>query len=378
MRTSQWMWSNPSGWSLKQGEGISEANTLVLAFGDVDEIGNDARYTELQELFPGATVIMSSTAGEILDEEVKDNSIVATAMHFEKTNLKLAEVNVSECADSFECGKAIADQLEHEGLRHVFLISDGVMVNGDELVNALNNYFPQDVLITGGLAADKGRFTQTLVGLNGIPVNGKIVAVGFYGKELLVGHGSFGGWDEFGPIRRVTKSKGNVLFELDQQDALQLYKTYLGPKKEQLPQSALLFPLSVKKPNEEGTLVRTILSINEDDGSMVFAGDIPEGSEVRFMMANFDKLIDGASEAARTSMSMQDENPSCVVMISCIGRKIVLDQRVEEEVESVKDIFGSDVVYNGFYSNGEISPLVANAKCSLHNQTMTITTYNEL
>ncbi len=377
MKVEQLSWNAAKGWSVEKDAGLKESANFVLCFGGIDEVHKPDRFAELKSKYPNAHIVCGSTAGEIIDDRVQDESITATAIFYEKTKLEFIEINVADYEDSYQCGKAIQDQLLKDDLSHILVISDGSMVNGDKLVAGINKNLPKNIVVTGGLAADAGRFTKTYVGLDKAPESGKIVAIGHYGNSLTIGHGSKGGWDEFGPIRTVTKSKGNVLYELDGQNALSLYKKYLGDKAAELPGSALLFPLSLYQ-DDGSQLVRTILSIDEEEGSMTFAGDLPENAEVRLMMANFDRLIDGAANAAEDSMEgLTDANPSFVLMISCIGRKIVLDQRIEEEVESVKEIFGDDVIYTGFYSNGEISPVMSSVACSLHNQTMTITTYSE-
>jgi len=356
---------------------LSSKANLVLVFGTIDEIGNKQHFTDIRIKYPNANILLCSTAGEIVDNRVEDDSIIVTAIYFEKTRLEFFKIKIDEDINSYQCGEIIASNLVSNDLKHVLVLSDGFKVNGDELVEALNNNCPKSVLITGGLAADNGKFNETLVGLNEPPTSGNIVAVGFCGDDLLISHGSQGGWDEFGPTRIVTKSTGNILFELDGKNALELYKTYLGDKADELPGSALLFPLAVY--GEDGkTIVRTIISIDEKMGSMTFAGDIPINATVRFMMANFDRVIDGAYDAAKDSLiQSNNRRPSLVLMVSCVGRKLVLGQRIDEEIECVKEIFGEDVIYAGFYSNGEISPVLNSSKCSLHNQTMTITTYAE-
>ena len=124
--------------------------------------------------------------------------------------------------------------------------------------------------------------------------------------------------------------------------------------------------------------VRTVLAINEDARSMTFAGDVPVGSSARFMRANFERLVDGAGEAAQTSrQALGSHRPELAILISCVGRKLVLKQRVEEEVETVREAVGEETVLAGFYSYGEISPFFKAGRCELHNQTMTITTLSE-
>ncbi|MBE9562318.1 MAG: FIST C-terminal domain-containing protein, partial [Proteobacteria bacterium] len=255
-------------------------------------------------------------------------------------------------------------------------LSDGHLINGSDLVKGLSEILPKNVSITGGLAGDGAKFEKTLVSLNTIPEAGNIALVGFYGDRLTVGYGSMGGWDSFGPERIITRSEGNVLYELDNQSALKLYKEYLGEQAEGLPSTGLLFPLSIWAEENEEPLVRTILSVDEENQSMTFAGDVPTGFHARLMKANFDRLVAGASTAAE---KIADSNPDLAILISCVGRKLVLAQRIEEEVEGVRDILGEDTVLTGFYSYGEISPFTAapEAMCKLHNQTMTITTFSE-
>lgn len=271
----------------------------------------------------------------------------------------------------------LAQQLDQHNLSNVLIISDGQHVNGSELVRGLQRSLGTNTLITGGLAGDGVRFTKTLVGLNNDASENFIGAVAFYGDALSVASGSVGGWDPFGPQRLITRSKGNILYELDGQPALDVYKKYLGEYAAQLPSAGLLFPLSIKNGGNY-SLVRTILAVNEADNSLVFAGNMPEGYYARLMKAGFDRLIEGASEAAHQTLHAEhNEMPDLALLISCVGRKLVLNQRVEEEVEVIRDVYGAHTALAGFYSYGEISPSYNSPGPELHNQTMTITTFTE-
>jgi hypothetical protein len=375
MQTEQWTWTPDGSW---KGQALLGNDAqLVLAFGGIDEIPRPFVFDHLRKTYPKADIVCASTAGEIVGSNVLDGTICATAIFLEKTPHRCVVLDVPDYKDSFACGAAIRKALYSEDLRHILLISDGSLVNGDQLSEGINKDLPTHIVVTGGLAADAGRFNRTFVGFNETARTGRLVAIGFYGPHILVSHGSKGGWDEFGPIRKVTQSAGNVLFSLDGVNALEIYKKYLGPKASELPGAALLFPLCLLRP-DGSQLVRTILSIDEEKGSMTFAGDIPQGAAVQFMMANFDRLVDGATRAAEENTALLGTTtPELVLMISCVGRKIVLAQRVEEEVEAVHELFGNGPSYCGFYSNGEISPITEGVGCSLHNQTMTITTYSE-
>lgn len=350
---------------------------LVLCFASKLNLSDENIYKNFKAKFPTAEIAMASTAGEICQENVLDNSVVAVAMEFDKTVVQSTTVNIKDHKNTYEAAISLGKKLPKDDLSYILVFSDGSLVNGSELVKGLSTQVAKNILITGGLAGDDANFESTLVGLNKQPIEGEIMAIGFYGNSLTVTHGSQGGWDIFGLQKRVTNSASNVLLELEDQNALDLYKKYLGEESKKLPGSALLFPLSVTIPGATEPIVRTILSINEEDKSMTFAGDVPVGSEVRFMKANFDKIIQAASNAADQTIIERRDEPDFALLISCVGRKLILDTKIEAEIKSVSKSFDHKTIMAGFYSYGEISPVVSGGKCQLHNQTMTITSFYE-
>lgn len=381
MKIGQKKWTVESGWRELSSLPNGVAPGLVLVFGGRNVLKDEKLFQEIRSWYPSSHVVFCSTAGEILGTEVSDDSLTVSAIAFDATTLGFAIVDIDDAIHSERQGAALAQKLSRENLVHVLVFSDGLKVNGTALVKGLTDHLPESVSVTGGLVADGALFQETLLGLDVMPISGKIVAIGLYGDALRVGYGSFGGWDPFGPQRTITKSKNNVLYELDDQPALELYKRYLGERAKDLPGSGLLFPLSltVKTQQGETEVVRTVLSVDENEQSMTFAGDIPQGASAKLMKANFERLIDGASEASQVSMENFGENVAeFALLISCVGRKLVLKDRVEEEVEAVSHRLGSQVKLAGFYSYGEICPTAPTEKqCQLHNQTMTITTLRE-
>ena len=377
MKTRQTQWTASEGWSTVPRE-LDIAPQWVLVFGSRDVLEQDSALADLRGAFPDAAIVGCSTAGEICDVQVLDDSVVATAVEFESGWLEVSEVDLEEVEDSLAAGKALVDRLDLNDLVHVLVLSDGVKVNGSALVQGLVGALPPEVRVTGGLSGDGTAFERTVTVSEGRARSNRVVALGLYGDGITVGHGCLGGWDPFGPERVVTRSEGNVLYALDGKPALELYRRYLGPYADDLPSSALLFPLSLREAEGEGSVVRTILGVDAEAGSMTFAGDVPEGSYVRLMKANFDRLIDGAVGAAESSReNLGSSSADLAILISCVGRKIVLDQRTEEEAEGVREVLGPGPSMTGFYSYGEVSPLKPDAGCELHNQTMTITTVSE-
>ena len=379
MQIEQTRWLADRGWEPRPPASLIRAPQLVLAFGGTAVLGRRDLVREIRDAYAGAHILGCSTAGEIFDTRVTDDSLVATAVRFDHTRLEGAQIRIHSAEESFAAGRKLAQALPTEQLAHALVISEGLKINGSDLVRGITEHLPADVTVTGGLSADGARFGETLVFFNGEPKPDQVAILGFYGDRLRVGYASLGGWDPFGPIRLITRSQGQVLYELDGQSALELYKAYLGEHAQDLPASALLFPLSIQTEDGAEEVVRTVLGIDEDDRSMSFAGDMPTGAYARFMKANFDRLIDGAMGAAENCLTPIGERPApeLALLISCVGRKLVLNQRVEEEVEGVREVLGEDTVLAGFYSNGEISPFTPSARCQLHNQTMTITTFSE-
>lgn len=370
----------------------SSSAELVWVFGSDQPSFCGAAFDDLRRRFPAGVLFGCSTAGEVLDERVFDDSVAVTAVSFERssTRIQCAKTPLASKAESFAAGAALAHSLEREGLRHIFVLADGIECNGSDLVRGLRSVLPQHVTLSGGLAGDGTRFGQTFVMANDRPASHMAACVGLYGDDLELGFGSMGGWDPFGPLRRVTRAEGNVLFELDGQPALSLYRAYLGEAARDLPASGLLFPLSIRTQASSRPVVRTIVGINPDDASLTFVGDVPQGSIAQLMKANFDRLIDGASDAALSASSSAPssatktrseasmlESVDLAILVSCVGRKLVLKQRTEEEVEAVRAVLGPKPFMTGFYSYGEICSEGRQGDCDLHNQTMTVTTFRE-
>ena len=377
MKVNQFKWTQSKGWNpeLTKGSDVS----VLLVFGNRQQLQQSNILESLKSNFPQSIIIGGSTSGEILDNEVFDNSVVVTALTFEKTKIKLGFVDCDSNEKSFAAGEDLARNFEHSQLKHVLVMSNGLHVNGTELARGMSKVLPPNVAVTGGLAGDAADFTETYVVTNEIQSSVGVAAIGLYGDNLNINYGSAGGWRGFGPERTVTKSEGSTLYELDENNALDLYKIYLGDKQKELPGSALLFPLMITRADETKGLVRTILSVDDTKQSMTFAGDISQGATAQLMRANTENLIEGASDAAKACVPESSiyNGDQLAILVSCVGRKLVMKQRVEEEVEIVKEIIGDNTKIAGFYSYGELAPYENNASCELHNQTMTITLISE-
>jgi hypothetical protein len=375
VQTEQLTWRAGKWWQLSAG--ARRDAHLVLYFGSNDALETEGWYRDLRTMYPDAHLVGCTSGGQIQQAEISETGIAAVAVRFAATRLRIATESVVESSQSHAYGAALGRQLFAEDLVGVFVLSDGLNVNGSELVRGLRSTLGNAVRVSGGLAGDGARFAQTRVGADALPQPLTIAAIGFYGSAVRFSCGSGGGWDTFGVPRRVTRSVGNELFELDGKPALDLYERYLGEEAEGLPGTALLYPLKIWDPERPShDVVRTVLAVNREARSMIFAGDIPQGSKAQLMRGEFTRLAAGATEAAGQAATKQAEcgaQGGLALLISCIGRRLLMGQRIVDEIQAVREVLSADTPQLGFYSYGEIAPHCVSGVCELHNQTMTVT-----
>lgn len=371
------------GWSAPFPD-LDSDTTLILIFAAPEFITTPEPIKTLAHHYPKSKIIGCSTAGEISGAAILDKSISVAIVRFAHTTIKIVKKELSSAEHSFATGQHLAHQLEENNLRSIFVLSTGLDINGTALVEGFNTLKNKKIVITGGLAGDGARFKQTWVIWNGEIYSNHVVAVGLYGHYIKIGHASRGGWDIFGPERRITRSKDNILYELDGKPALALYKEYLGERSAELPASGLLFPLAIRQDIADARqLVRTILAVDKKTQSLTFAGEMPMGYLAQLMRANFERIIASANSAAETAIKhifdhpqLRITDPILTVAISCVGRRLLLGERTEEELESIIEALPATAQQVGFYSYGELSPYTT-GNCDLHNQTMTLTIFRE-
>jgi hypothetical protein len=383
MQLEQRVWSPEHNWQPafegRDGSSLGERAQLVLLFGAVDDVRASECFARVKAHYPRAHIVGCTTAGLIQDARVVDGMVTLTAVAFEHTRVELVQTHIDGVDDSLAAGQRLARALDPNGLRHVFVLSEGLKVNASELVHGIDAALPAGITVSGGCAGDGNRLETTHVWGDSAPTEGNVVGLGFYGERLKIGVSAIGGWRPFGPDRVITRSEANVLLEFDGRPALALYKQYLGKYADELPASGLMFPLELQGDEEGRRVLRAILSVNESEQSITYAGNVPQGAQARFMFATIDDLIQGTHAAAKETMQRLGAfPPQLSILVSCNGRRYVLKQRTEEEVEAVKEALGSQACLTGFYSYGEIAPAETGGRSQLHNETMTITSFAEV
>lgn len=371
MKISQIRWSEKTGW--ERASNFFANADLVLVFADNNYFQTDGCYIQLQEMFPQAHIVGCSTSGSVMGVTISDGDMVATAVKLERSNIKVALIDLNPNMRATELGISLMAKLADSNLRHVIVFSDGQQVNGSDLAKGLNQ---AGIPVTGGLAGDGVRFGKTWVMAGSPARTGRIAALGFYGG-VTIRSGCFAGWEEFGAERIITKSEGNVVYEIDGEPALDLYKKYLGEQANELPASGLRFPMSIQMTKADRAVIRTLLAVDEVAHSLTFAGDMPQGHLCKLMRTDLDNLIDSAGLAAAEAQPANQIETGLCLLVSCVGRRLVMGQATEDELDIVQEKLGAKTYITGFYSYGELAPFSNIMQCQLHNQTMTLTTIYE-
>lgn len=360
--------------------------SMVFVFGAPTRTGSDRHVDDedfLELLYPVAdplreiahawadhAVLGCSTPGQLLDASCPTAPVVAVVARFERTSLRPVQVDVARAGGPRAAGRAVADQLADPTLRAVFALGDAGSLHGEAFAAGFAERLP-GVPLAGGLAGELDTRVESWTLVDGERRTGWVGAVGLYGPYVELGFGSAGGWDVFGPERLVTQSYGNVLYELDGKPALPLYREYLGELGDELPEAAAAFPMAVRD-LEDRTVIRSVWSVNPATESLRFAADMPQGAVAQLMRASTDRLVQGAHLAARQARIGGEE---LAIAVSCVGRRRVLRDRCDEELDAALEAFEPTTRMVGFYSFGSWSPAIGGS--DLHNQSMTITTVRE-
>jgi len=347
---------------------------LVLVFGSVKRFGEAKLQSILKARYPTAQIIGCSTSGEITATGVYDDSLQITAILWEKTVQRVTHTKMTGMQNSFETAVTLAKQLKSDSLKAVLVYSDGLNVNGSELLEGFKSELGETPIM-GGMAGDGFNFSKTVQLFNDTVSDGLVIAVGLYGNSLIAATGVGLGWKPYGPPRKVTKSDKNVVLELDEKPALPLYNMYIGSHSAKgLPGSGLNFPFAIIEDGKRDIeKIRTLLAIDPKNNSLTFAGNVNEGETVRFCQSTHDRLVEGAGDAAHLVSNHANVNQTgLAICVSCVGRKGVMAELVTDEVKLVQQILGGQTAITGFYSYGEFAPRPDTSDSVLHNQTMTI------
>lgn len=362
---------------------LSKTPNIFWVFGAIS-YDQEKLLEGVNSVIPGTPVVGCTTDGEISTPGLSTDSVVVLALASDQIKFSTVAVDFLS-QDSFKAGIKVGDQFINTNVKYMQIFSDGLLGNGSKIVEGIQKVLGKSIIIAGGTAGDGSLFTRTYQYHNDKVLTNSIVGVGFEGK-FSFSTGVSSGWTPVGMAKEVTKSTGNVVYELDGQPALDVYKKFLGKHASMLPAVGVEYPLALLGPQgdvgEDGYfLCRATMGVDHEKGSITFAGDVPQGVMVKMTMGNDLDVIKAAKEAAQRALDQLKKNkniqPKVVFLYSCMARKIVLGSRTNEEILAVKEVIGKDFPIIGFYTYGEYAPIGKQNMSCLHNEVATITIIGE-
>lgn len=357
-------------------EQLTNANLIFCAYDRVASFEEYAR--ALNDKFPNSQIVGFTTAGHFFNETIHDSEAIYSAIQLEQSEVVCQSFNLNDFDSSEHLGVQIGRAFEKiEHLKGLTIISDGSVIDGTDLMRGINARINSSIPVFGGMAGDQGRFEETHVGLNEMPKPGNTVAIGFVGDRIQVKAACQDGWSKMGMEFTITKSEGNILYELDNENAYNtLYRLLESQNEEEFAVNTIRYPFQLSTA-EKNDIIRTPLAIDHENKVITYAGHMPQGQNVSLMKATAMDLLDCASGASEKIDPKKEEN-AFAMAISCLGRRAVLDDLANEEYAEVKGVFGEKTNVFGFYSYGEYSRLNnENNHCLLHNQTFTVALVTE-
>lgn len=363
----------------------AEAPDLAIVFASV-KYDQEKMLAGVRSVSQGALLVGSSTAGEITTDGPANKPSVAVML------MKSPEIKFYAAAgediktDARLAGKKAADEVKRMAgaeLKAFMMIPDVLVGNGADIVRGVLDSLGEHFPVVGGASGDDFKFVKTYQYLNDKVYSGSVIGLGLVG-DFKVGIGVKHGWLPVGTAKKVTKSVGAVLHELDGQPAINIYRDYFGAeeaqklREETLAKLAITYPLGMTVAGSDEMLIRDPITVDEK-GSITCAAEIPEGSEIRLMVGSREEAVKVAKVAAEKAIEQLDGlPPKAVIIFNCIARNKLFGERSGEEIGAIQEAVGTETPLIGFYTYGEQAPLggeVRNInKCNpaFHNETVVI------
>ena len=375
MKVKQYRLDSDGKWSRPLPEQPQEQTSLVLVFAS-GVARNNNHLVAISEAFPNAEICGATSAGEILEKEALQETLVITAIDFESSKAIVQYQKIESAEKSLEATNKALDDLPKEGLRHILYFADGLSVNHADVVSECEQHVPAGVKITGGFAGSLSRDFCAVASKTGW-IQSTVAIVGIYGENLKIATGCGGRGVPFGPERVITRAEGNLLYELDESPAVDILRKYLGLEKgTDLSVDGNHFHFVVRPDHSTPGVVRGFVGYNDDEGWLQMGGDVKTGDFAQLSKTTTSILIDTAEDAAEICLKNFESQPELALIISCVSRGLSLGVRADEEIEAMTEPLPQNTPVTGFYAYGELAPLEEEA-CSLHNETINLTVFSE-
>jgi hypothetical protein len=322
-------------------------------------------------------VVGASSCGEFIrdsrleasnpyQEVISSEGLVMVLLQLPEDSVKTYQISRDSVESDLHLGQSIGDwALSAFADPQLIVLASGLSLNGDDFVRGMMQHKP-DMPVFGGLAGDDSQFEQTWVFSNGGAINSGVVAVAFDSNLIEVVGNAVSGWKGIGAMKTVTHSEGNRVYTIDRQPALDTYIHYLNIAEDELPQIGVDYPILLKQGNE--SILRAVLMVDSQSRSLVFAGNVPQGSQIQFASCPGNEVLD-ASKLALDELHQQHTQADVVIAFSCMARHLALGPDIQAEIDHAFELWQAPVI--GFFTYGEIGSTASRQTC-LFNETLSL------
>jgi hypothetical protein len=334
-------------------EGLSPSLAIVFASPghDLAAVGSCFGKHDIE-------VFGAGSAGEMLNDEVREGSIAVLLLEVSREAYRSHMFDGKDKTFN-ELGKSIAEWGKTAFEEPAFMVAvAGFLADGDQIINGIIQTMGRQVPLFGGLAGNEHLSEESLVFNSSHVISDGACALVFNQAVIDLQGVAVSGWKGIGTTKTITKSRENIVFEIDNEPVLDIYKKYLGLDDD--PLVLVEYPLLVMR-DDESYVIRGAGAINED-GSMAYTGTIQEGAKVRFSMPPGLEIVDYSIEQI-SKVIKQDAGPDAVVLFSCKARHLALGPLIEDELSAIRELWNAPTV--GSFTCGEIGPH-PNGQCDFH------------
>jgi hypothetical protein len=346
----------------------------------------------ITKIFGDVPMVGGTTAGEISSNGFSTDSVVIMAIISEELEFCTAisehmSINEKQCARTL--AETLKETVTFDNALSLIVFPNGMGGDGVKVITGLNEILNNTVEIVGGCCGDDENFTNSFQYCDGKVYEDAIAGLLIKGdsSKFKTGIGVRSGFESIGNKMYCTASEGNVLKQIDNEPALDIYTELLGEERsKRFPEVCLEYPFGLideeisffsGETEQKYFQLRCGFSVDYSEKTITLSGSVPDGSALTLTTGTRNDLIDGAKQAVQqASTCLTGCEPVLLIIFSCVGRKVVLGRRVVEETLTVNSVFGNTVPGIGFYTYGEIGPINKLEKSlsatKFHNETFVI------
>jgi hypothetical protein len=327
----------------------------------------------------GISIFGATTSGEFIDGEIEEGSIIMMLLEMNPEYFKLAFLETGEHT-TFDNAKQLGIEGKNTFANTAFIIATGWLhIDGEKIIDGIIEGFGKEVTVFGGMAGDDLMLQAPLVFTNDKSSVKGLLAIIINEDKIAVNGIATCGWKAVGTTKTVTKSVDNIVYTIDDKPALDMVMKYLGVDidldsgKDVVTHIGAYYPLQLERENV-APVMRTAMFANKEDRSLICAGNVPQGSKIRFSLPPDFDAVEKVVEECNELKDDKQQGADAMIMFSCISRRLSFGIMMSDEIRQVQEVWKAPMA--GFFSYGEFGRSKT-GKHEFHNNTCCVAALKE-